>query len=113
MSPYTKMGWMLLNLREDRMKTSLHANHCICPICRSKTEHPDKTLHQQINLIMSLMNARQRRLFAAFEAQQLGHGGITRMAEISGLDRKTIRKGGHELSEFGILNHPITHESRD
>jgi hypothetical protein len=86
--------------KEDTMRTSFHANHCICPICQSKFEHPDKTLHQQINLIMSLMNAHQRRLFAAFQAQQLGHGGITRMAEISGLDRKTIRKGIQELSEF-------------
>ena len=82
------------------MKTSLHANHCICPVCLSKAEHPAKTLHQQINLIMSLMNARERRLFAAFQARQLGHGGITRMAEITGLDRKTIRKGVQELSAF-------------
>ena len=79
------------------MKTSFHANRCICPICQSMLEHPDKTLHQQINLIMSLMNARQRRLFAAFQAQQMGHGGITRMAEITGLDRKTIRKGIKEV----------------
>jgi hypothetical protein len=82
------------------MKTTFHANHCICPVCRSSLDHPDKTLHQQINLIMSLMNAHQRRLFAAFQAQQLGHGGITRMSEISGLDRKTIRKGIQELSEI-------------
>ena len=82
------------------MRASFHANHCICPICRGKPDHPDKTLHLQINLIMSLMNARQRRLFAAFQAQQLGYGGITRMAEISGLDRKTIRKGIQELSEY-------------
>jgi transcriptional regulator of acetoin/glycerol metabolism len=82
------------------MSTSFHANHCICTTCRGKSDHPDKTLHLQINLIMSLMNAHQRRLFAAFQAQQLGYGGITRMAEISGLDRKTIRKGIQELSEF-------------
>jgi hypothetical protein len=81
------------------MRTSFHANHCVCPICTSRLEHPDKTLHQQINLIMSLMNARQRRLFAGFQAQQLGHGGITRMAEITGLDRKTIRKGLREISD--------------
>jgi hypothetical protein len=62
-------------------------------------DHPDKTLHQQINLLMSLMNAHQRRLFAAFQAQQLGHGGITRMSEITGLDRKTIRKGLREITE--------------
>ena len=94
------MGWIPLKLMEDFMKTTLHTNRCICPICLGKFEHPDKTLHLQINLIMSLMNARQRRLFAAFQAQQFGHGGITRMAEISGLDRKTIRKGIQELEEF-------------
>jgi transcriptional regulator of acetoin/glycerol metabolism len=81
------------------MKTPLHPNHCLCPICTSTPEHPQKTLHQQINLLLSLMNAHQRRLFAAFQAQQLGHGGITRMSEISGLDRKTIRKGLRELQQ--------------
>jgi hypothetical protein len=83
------------------MKTTFHPNHCICPVCTSTLEHPDKTLHQQINLIMSLMNAHQRRLFAAFQAQQLGRGGITRMAEITGLDRKTIRKGLREIIDEG------------
>ena len=48
---------------------------------------------------MSLMNCQQRRLFAAFQALQLGYGGIARMSQISGLDRKTIRKGIHELRE--------------
>ena len=79
------------------MKTSLHANRCLCPICKSPQEHPEKTFHQQINLLLSLMNNHQRRLFAAFQALQLGHGGITRMSQISGLDRKTIRRGVQEL----------------
>ncbi len=82
------------------MKTTLRTNHCTCIACRSPIEHPEKIMHQQINLLMSIMNAHQRRLFAAFQAQQLGHGGITRMAEITGLDRKTIRKGVDELSQL-------------
>ena len=81
-------------------KVALRANLCACPICRSQADHPEKVLHEQINLLMSLMNARQRRLFAAFQAQQMGHGGITRMAEITGLDRKTIGKGVRELIEY-------------
>ena len=80
-------------------KAALRANHCACPICRSQADHPEKALHEQINLLMSVMNTRQRRLFAAFQAQQMGHGGITRMAEISGLDRKTIRRGIQELTD--------------
>jgi hypothetical protein len=81
------------------MKISMHPNHCLCPLCHSKRDHPEKVQHQQINLLLSLMNARQRRLFAAFQALQLGYGGIARMSQISGLDRKTIRKGIHELGE--------------
>ncbi len=80
------------------MKTNLHVNYCACLQCRRQAESPERVLHQQINLLISIMNPRQRRLFAAFQAQQLGHGGITRMAEITGLDRKTIRKGVDELS---------------
>ena len=84
------------------MKNNLHTIHCACPVCRGPAEHPEKVLHQQINLLMSLMNPRQRRLFAAFQAQQMGHGGITRMAEITGLDRKTIRKGVREITKDNL-----------
>ena len=86
------------------MKNNLHTIHCACPVCRGPAEHPEKVLHQQINLLMSLMNPRQRRLFAAFQAQQMGHGGITRMAEITGLDRKTIRKGVREITGTILIN---------
>ena len=86
------------------MKNNLHTIHCACPVCRGPAEHPEKVLHQQINLLMSLMNPRQRRLFAAFQAQQMGHGGITRMAEITGLDRKTIRKGVKEITDTILIN---------
>ncbi len=43
---------------------------------------------------------RQCQLFGAFQAQQMGHGGIMRMAEITGLDRKTIRKGLREITDY-------------
>jgi len=81
------------------MTSNPHTTHCTCPVCRGQSAHSEKVLHEQINLLMSLMNPRQRRLFAAFQAQQMGHGGITRMAEITGLDRKTIRKGLAELTD--------------
>jgi hypothetical protein len=94
---------------EKSMKVSLWVNYCTCPICQSQVETIEKNLHRQINILMSTMNSRQRRLFAAFQAIQLGHGGITRMARISGLDRKTIRKGVLELNG---LNQPKDAYSR-
>lgn len=72
-------------------------NHCQCPICLSSRDHPDKEHHRQINLLMSIMNSRQRRWFAALEAIRMGRGGIARTSMITGLDRKTIRRGMQEI----------------
>ena len=77
-------------------------NHCQCEICRTGRDHPDREVHRQINYIMSQLNSNQRRLLAAFEAQQLGRGGIARMALITGLDRKTIRRGLLELKQSSV-----------
>ena len=75
-------------------------NHCQCAICISGRDHPDRELHRQMNLLMSIMNARQRRMFAAFEADRIGRGGIVKLSQISGLDRKTIRRGMREIQEY-------------
>lgn len=75
-------------------------NHCQCPICLSGRDHPDKELHKQINLLMSIMNAKQRRWFAAFEASKIARGGIAQLSKISGLDRKTIRRGIQEIENY-------------
>jgi hypothetical protein len=72
-------------------------NHCQCPICLSSRDHPDKEYHRKINLLMSIMNSKQRRWFAALEAEKMGRGGITTISQITGLDRKTLRRGRKEL----------------
>ncbi len=48
---------------------------------------------------MSQLDERQRRWLAALEAERYGRGGDTYMAEITGLDRKTIRRGRRELAQ--------------
>lgn len=72
-------------------------NHCQCQICLSARDHPDKEFHTQINRLMSIMNSKQRRWFAALEAYRRGRGGITQVSIITGLDRKTIRRGMQEI----------------
>lgn len=42
---------------------------------------------------MSELDERSRRLFAGMLARQMGRGGITRVHEITGLSRVTIRRG--------------------
>jgi hypothetical protein len=47
--------------------------------------------------LQPLLNERQRRLWAATEALALGRGGITWVAEATGLSRMTVRAGVREL----------------
>lgn len=51
-------------------------------------------------LLFSLLDERQRRLFAGLESMLLGWGGDRRIAEMTGLDVHTIAKGRRELLEL-------------
>lgn len=73
-------------------------HQCECAICQSGQEHADKALHHQINLLLSRLDEQQRRWYAAVESKRYGHGGIQLVAQISGLDEKTIRRGRQELA---------------
>jgi hypothetical protein len=45
------------------------------------------------------LRERDRRLYAAVEAQKLGRGGIAYLAHVLDCDRKTIRRGLRELQQ--------------
>ena len=70
---------------------------CQCPHCQQEADHPDKELHQQMNLFLSRLDEQQRRWYVALEAKQIGHGGIRLLSQITGMDEKTIRRGRREL----------------
>ena len=55
-----------------------------------------------IVLFFSLLNEKQRRLYAGLEAAKLGHGGDLRIAELFGLDPHTVAKGRRELLEGNV-----------
>lgn len=76
-----------------------NVHQCQCPICQSQSDHPDKLIHHQINLILARADEQQRRWYAALEAQRHGHGGLKLVAQITGLDEKTISRGKAELEE--------------
>jgi hypothetical protein len=54
-------------------------------------------------LFMSLLDERQRRLFAGLEALRLGRGGDRAVAAVTGLDPHTIAKGRQELLARDVL----------
>jgi hypothetical protein len=56
---------------------------------------------------MHVLDERQRRWVAGWEASRLGYGGVHLVAQITGLDRKTIRRGQTELAQ-GLVGAPST-----
>ena len=56
-----------------------------------------RALQQKVALLWPHLDERARRLFAASEARQLGHGGVSMVSRACGLSRVTITKGVQEL----------------
>jgi len=80
------------------MKTrSIH--QCQCEICQSGEEQNERTIHHQINVVMSRLDEQQRRWYAAVEANRHGYGGVRLVSQITGLDEKTLRRGQEELED--------------
>lgn len=72
-------------------------HQCGCPACVAGVE-PEAQEHRQLNLLLDRLDEQQRRWVAAREAMKIGHGGITRIARITGLHHETIRRGRDELN---------------
>jgi hypothetical protein len=86
---------------------SAEVHQCQCPPCQQETEHPDQLLHHQMNVLLSRLDEQQRRWYAAVEANRLGYGGDQLVAQITGLDPHTIRRGRREL-EVSLAERPLT-----
>lgn len=71
---------------------------CQCTRCQAEGDHPDRALHRQMNVLVSRLDESQRRWYVALESQRIGHGGDRLLAEITGLDEATIRRGREELA---------------
>jgi hypothetical protein len=71
---------------------------CGCPRCQQGDDHPERAFHRQINLLLSRLDEAQRRWYVAVESNRIGHGGDRLLAQITGMDEKTIRRGRAELA---------------
>ena len=72
-------------------------HRCPCPACRQEPDAAVAREHRAINRLVACTDERSRRLVAGFLARLYGHGGITLLARITGLDRNTIARGRREL----------------
>lgn len=59
----------------------------------------EQSIQGKYRQLAEIFDERERRLWAAVEAQQLGRGGISTVAKATGLSRTTIYQGLKELSE--------------
>ena len=78
---------------------------CQCPRCLQGEDHPERELHQQMNVLVNHLDEAQRRWYVALESNRVGHGGDTLLSQITGLDEKTIRRGREELAT-SLAAHP-------
>ena len=72
-------------------------HQCRCPLCQQGVEHPERILHQRLNLLLSRLDEQQRRWLVALESQKVGRGGDQLLSLITGLNVETIRRGRREL----------------
>lgn len=67
------------------------------PFFRDSLAQTSDETKAAIILFFSTLDEHQRRLYAGLESLRLGHGGDSRIAELTGLDVHTIAKGRSEL----------------
>jgi hypothetical protein len=72
-------------------------HQCQCPPCRQGSDHPDRLIHQRLNVLLSRLDEQQRRWLVALESEKVGRGGDRLLSTITGLNVETIRRGRREL----------------
>jgi len=80
-------------------------HQCECPACISDTNHSQRLLHEQMNLLLHRLDEQERRWVAGLESKKIGYGGDTTVARITGLHVDTIRRGREEL-DAGLMDRP-------
>jgi len=91
--------------------SAINVRVCQCPRCQVGATHPDRVLHEQMNLLLSRLGEAERRWYAAVEANRLGRGGARLVAQITGLDEKTIRRGQAEVAGW-LADVPVKRQRR-
>jgi hypothetical protein len=80
-------------------KPEQQVHQCKCVICQSGSDPVITQYHQQVNLLLSRLTEPQRRWYAGVLSQQPDSPSDRQLAEITGLDEKTIRRGRRELAD--------------
>jgi DNA-binding phage protein len=72
---------------------------CPCAECARQEDSLTAQWHRALNEAILHAPENTRRLVAGVAAMRIGRGGVSQVARITGLDRKTLRRGIRELRE--------------
>ena len=89
----------------------IRVHMCECAICQAAADHGIIGQHQRMNLFLSRLTEPQRRWYVGMLSQEPGSPGDVALARITGLDRKTIRRGRREVSA-GLAEFPPERQRR-
>ena len=79
-------------MTEESEMPASRPDRCRCPKCQQGIDHVDGKYHRELRAFLATLSHEQRRLFAAVEANRLGHGGVGRVSEMTGLCKTTIAR---------------------
>ena len=74
-------------------------HQCQCEICQSPAAPCRQRGPPSHECLLSRLNEQHRRWYVALEAERIGHGGSERLAQITGMNVNTIRRGRRELND--------------
>jgi hypothetical protein len=59
-----------------------------------------KQVREHVLMFYNSLSEKDRRRYAALEAEKLGHGGVDYIASLLGCDEKTIRQGRRDIEQL-------------
>jgi len=92
-------------------ETERQIHQCECGGCKAGNDPAVAEYHHQVNLFLSRLNEPQRRWYVGLLSQQPDSPSDHHLAQITGLDEKTIRRGRVELVE-GLTELPPERQRR-
>ena len=93
-----RLVYMCADGGERRRQELMRSQHdALREVGAGFTELLPEELRAAIVLFFSLLDEKQRRVYAGLEAAKLGHGGDRKIAELLNLDCHTVAKGRREL----------------
>ena len=82
---------------KQRRARNVHARASSASVIVSNPDLAIEEAKATILLFSSMLNEKQRRLYAGLEALKLGHGGDAHIASLLGMDPHTVARGRQEL----------------